>query len=78
MIQYQQPAQSPAASAAAFAIPNDPVSILARAMIELEAQARTVDLDALDAACPTLTRAEILAHAEAAAAQAKMRKRGDE
>ncbi len=74
MIAYQS--ATPAASAAP-AIPADPVSILARAMIELEAQGRIVDLDALDAACPTLTRAEILAHAEAAKALAKMRKRGD-
>ena len=77
MIQYQQPAQSAPAAAAASAIPADPVSILARAMIELEAQGRIVDLDALDAACPTLTRAEIRSHAEGAAAIAKMRKRGD-
>lgn len=75
MIAYQS--NNPATAAAAPAIPNDPVSILARAMIELEAQARTVDLDALDAWCPTLTRAEILAHADAAKALAKMRKRGD-
>lgn len=68
MIAYQS--TTPAASA-------DPVSILARAMIELEAQGRIVDLDALDAACPTLTRAEIRSHAEEAAAIAKMRKRGD-
>lgn len=74
MIAYQP--TTPAASAAP-AIPADPVSILAGAMIELEAQGSIVDLDALDAACPTLTRAEILAHAEAAKALAKMRKRGD-
>lgn len=77
VIAYQSTNPTPAAPAAAPAVPNDPVSILAGAMIELEAQCRTVDIDALDLACPTLTRAEILAHAEAAKALAKMRKRGD-
>ncbi len=77
MISYQSTNPTPAAPAAAPAVPNDPVSILAGAMIELEAQGRIVDLDALDAAYPTLTRAEIRSHAEGAAAIAKMRKRGD-
>lgn len=76
MIAYRPTTPAPA-PAAAPAIPDNPVSIVARAMIELEAQGRIVDLDALDAWCPSLTRAEIRACAEDAAALATMRKRGD-
>lgn len=75
VIAYQS--NNPAPAAAAPAIPNDPVSVVARAMIELEAQGRIVDIEALDAWCPSLTRAEILAHADAARSLAKKRKRGD-
>lgn len=75
MIAYQP--TTPTNPAAAPAIPNDPVSVVARAMIELEAQGRIVDIEALDAWCPSLTRAEILLHADAARSLAKKRKRGD-
>lgn len=73
MITYQP--TNPAAPAPV--LETDKAQILATAMIELEAQGRTVDLDALDGWCPGLTRAEILSHADDAAAIAKQRKRGD-
>jgi hypothetical protein len=72
VIAYQTPAPAPAP-----ALETDKARILATAMLELEAQGRTVDLDALDGWCPGLTRAEIVAHADDAAAIAKQRKRGD-
>ena len=73
MITYQT--TSPAAPAPV--LETDKAKILATAMLELEAQGRTVDLDALDGWCPALTRAEIRALADDAAALAKQRRRGD-
>jgi len=73
MITFREP-DAPAASPAPI-LETDPVEILATAMIELQAQGRIVDLDALDAWCRDLTRGEIAQYATDAAARAKLRLR---
>jgi len=73
MIAYREPDASSAPPAPI--LETDPVEILATAMIELQAQGRIVDIDALDAYCRDLTRPEIERHATDAAARAKLRLR---